>query len=214
MGFSQTLLPAGLGIRMDGRLCTAVSTLPEGRQCISPAALLPWLLGERCYPSPLLVIIRRYSYRIPCFANFLDPFVCIVGDCREFVRRYKCSLLLSPRGVPAADLPPIPALKTNTSAPIFSIYLGKRRGYGTERLAYKPHNTSYVVLGTVFLWCVLHIIRLCSHVHMFVIAYFPLGSDGSVCRLVVLMWMQQLTVVLPLPLYLDHLFACLRLVGG
>jgi len=33
-----------------------------------------------------------------------------------------------------------------------SIYLGRRRGYGTERLAYKPHNTPYVVLGTVFLW--------------------------------------------------------------
>ncbi len=33
-----------------------------------------------------------------------------------------------------------------------SIYLGKRRGYGTERLAYKPHNTSFVVLGTVLLW--------------------------------------------------------------
>jgi ammonium transporter, Amt family len=30
--------------------------------------------------------------------------------------------------------------------------LGKRRGYGTERLAYKPHNTTYVVLGTIFLW--------------------------------------------------------------
>ena len=33
-----------------------------------------------------------------------------------------------------------------------SLYLGKRRGYGSERLAYKPHNTSYVVLGTVLLW--------------------------------------------------------------
>jgi Amt family ammonium transporter len=33
-----------------------------------------------------------------------------------------------------------------------SLYLGKRRGWGTERLAYKPHNTSYVILGTVFLW--------------------------------------------------------------
>ena len=33
-----------------------------------------------------------------------------------------------------------------------SHYLGKRRGYGTERLAYKPHNTTYIILGTVFLW--------------------------------------------------------------
>ncbi|KAJ8519248.1 hypothetical protein ONZ45_g3797 [Pleurotus djamor] len=43
-------------------------------------------------------------------------------------------------------------ISSGTAALAISIYLGKRLGYGTERLAYKPHNTSYVVLGTVFLW--------------------------------------------------------------
>lgn len=43
-------------------------------------------------------------------------------------------------------------ISSGTAALAIAIYLGKRRGYGTERLAYKPHNTSYVVLGTVFLW--------------------------------------------------------------
>ena len=43
-------------------------------------------------------------------------------------------------------------ISSGTAALAISIYLGRRRGYGTERLAYKPHNTSYVVLGTVFLW--------------------------------------------------------------
>lgn len=43
-------------------------------------------------------------------------------------------------------------ISSGTAALAISLYLGKRRGYGTERLAYKPHNTSYVVLGTVFLW--------------------------------------------------------------
>jgi len=43
-------------------------------------------------------------------------------------------------------------ISSGTAALAISIYLGKRRGYGTDRLAYKPHNTSYVVLGTVFLW--------------------------------------------------------------
>ena len=43
-------------------------------------------------------------------------------------------------------------ISSGTAALAISIYLGKRRGYGTERLAYKPHNTSYVVLGTVLLW--------------------------------------------------------------
>lgn len=43
-------------------------------------------------------------------------------------------------------------ISSGTTALAISIYLGKRRGYGTERLAYKPHNTTYVVLGTVMLW--------------------------------------------------------------
>jgi hypothetical protein len=43
-------------------------------------------------------------------------------------------------------------ISSGTAALAISIFLGKRRGYGTERLAYKPHNTTYVVLGTVFLW--------------------------------------------------------------
>jgi Amt family ammonium transporter len=43
-------------------------------------------------------------------------------------------------------------ISSGTAALAMSIYLGKRRGYGTDRLAYKPNNTSYVILGTVFLW--------------------------------------------------------------
>jgi len=43
-------------------------------------------------------------------------------------------------------------ISSGTAALAISIYLGKRRGYGTERLAYKPHNSSYVVIGTVLLW--------------------------------------------------------------
>ena len=43
-------------------------------------------------------------------------------------------------------------ISSGTAALAISIYLGKRRGYGTERLAYKPHNTTYVILGTVLLW--------------------------------------------------------------
>ncbi|KAK4048908.1 hypothetical protein OIV83_004464 [Microbotryomycetes sp. JL201] len=34
----------------------------------------------------------------------------------------------------------------------YSIFLGKRRGWGTHVLSFKPHNVSSVVLGTVMLW--------------------------------------------------------------
>jgi len=43
-------------------------------------------------------------------------------------------------------------ISSGTASLAIAIYLGKRRGYGTERLAYKPHNTAFVILGTVFLW--------------------------------------------------------------
>ncbi|WFD32211.1 hypothetical protein MSPP1_003254 [Malassezia sp. CBS 17886] len=35
---------------------------------------------------------------------------------------------------------------------VVSIFLGRRRGYGTELLAYRPYNVTHVVLGTVLLW--------------------------------------------------------------
>ncbi len=43
-------------------------------------------------------------------------------------------------------------ISSGTAALAISIFLGRRRGYGTERLAYRPQNVSYVILGTVFLW--------------------------------------------------------------
>lgn len=43
-------------------------------------------------------------------------------------------------------------ISSGTAALAISLYLGKRRGYGTERLAYKPHNTAFVFIGTVMLW--------------------------------------------------------------
>jgi len=43
-------------------------------------------------------------------------------------------------------------MSSGTAALAYSIWLGKRRGYGTEKLAYRPHNVSHVVLGTAFLW--------------------------------------------------------------
>jgi Amt family ammonium transporter len=43
-------------------------------------------------------------------------------------------------------------IASGTAALAISIYLPRRRGYGTTEFLYKPHNTTYVVLGTVFLW--------------------------------------------------------------
>lgn len=43
-------------------------------------------------------------------------------------------------------------MSSGVAALAYSIWLGKRRGYGTEKLAYKPHNVTHVILGTALLW--------------------------------------------------------------
>lgn len=43
-------------------------------------------------------------------------------------------------------------ISSGTAALAISLFLGRRKGYGTEQLAYRPHNVTYVVLGTVLLW--------------------------------------------------------------
>lgn len=35
---------------------------------------------------------------------------------------------------------------------VYSLFLGKRRGFGTSILSFKPHNVSFVIQGTVLLW--------------------------------------------------------------
>ncbi|GAA5833570.1 hypothetical protein JCM11251_003529 [Rhodosporidiobolus azoricus] len=35
---------------------------------------------------------------------------------------------------------------------VYSLFLGKRRGWGTHILSFKPHNVSFVIQGTIFLW--------------------------------------------------------------
>ena len=43
-------------------------------------------------------------------------------------------------------------ISSGTASLAISLFLKKRRGYGTADLAYAPQNTTYVVLGTIFLW--------------------------------------------------------------
>jgi hypothetical protein len=53
---------------------------------------------------------------------------------------------------------------------VYSLYLGKRRGWGTDRLQYAPHSVAHVFLGTVLLWYVLCLL-LCESS---IITIFPL----------------------------------------
>ncbi|GAA6039246.1 hypothetical protein JCM8097_003225 [Rhodosporidiobolus ruineniae] len=43
-------------------------------------------------------------------------------------------------------------MTSGTASLVWSFYLGRRRGYGTSKLAYRPHSVSHVILGTVLIW--------------------------------------------------------------
>ncbi|KAH9918710.1 ammonium transporter [Epithele typhae] len=88
-------------------------------------------------PRPIMVFVFVWSTIV------YDPIACWTWNSNGW------SFLLG--GLDFAGGTPV-HISSGTAALAISIYLGKRRGYGTERLAYKPHNTTYVVLGTVFLW--------------------------------------------------------------
>ena len=43
-------------------------------------------------------------------------------------------------------------ISSGSAALAYSYVLGKRTGYGTQKLNFRPHNVTHIVIGTVFLW--------------------------------------------------------------
>jgi Amt family ammonium transporter len=120
------------------------SRIPALLHCVYQlmfAAITPMIaigaVAERSHLGPLLVFVFVWSTVV------YDAIACWTWNPHGW------SFVLG--GLDFAGGTPV-HISSGTAALAISIYLGKRRGYGTERLAYKPHNTSYVVLGTVFLW--------------------------------------------------------------
>ncbi|GLB38924.1 putative ammonium transporter [Lyophyllum shimeji] len=109
-------------------------------QCMF-AAITPAIaigaIAERGRLGPLLVFVF-------CWATLVyDPIACWTWNSNGW--SFKMGGLDFAGGTPVH-------ISSGTAALAISIFLGKRRGYGTARLAYKPQNTTYVVLGTVLLW--------------------------------------------------------------
>ncbi|PPQ65690.1 hypothetical protein CVT24_012108 [Panaeolus cyanescens] len=120
------------------------SRIPSIVYCIYQlmfAAITPMLavggFAERANLGPLLFFVFAWSTLV------YDPIACWTWNTNGW------SFVLG--GLDFAGGTPV-HISSGTAALAISVYLGKRRGYGTEALAYKPHNTSYVILGTVFLW--------------------------------------------------------------
>jgi Amt family ammonium transporter len=109
-------------------------------QCMF-AAITPMLaigaLAERGRLGPSMVFVFIWSTLV------YDPIACWTWNTNGWSNKHG--------GLDFAGGTPV-HISSGAAALAISIYLGKRRGYGTPRLAYKPHNSSYVVIGTVFLW--------------------------------------------------------------
>jgi Amt family ammonium transporter len=93
--------------------------------------------AERAHLGPLMVFVFIWATIV------YDPIACWTWNSNGWV-----SVL---GGLDFAGGTPV-HISSGTAALAISMYLGKRLGYGKEELAYRPHNTTYVVLGTVFLW--------------------------------------------------------------
>ncbi|KAJ2915587.1 hypothetical protein MD484_g4850, partial [Candolleomyces efflorescens] len=93
--------------------------------------------AERAHLGPIIVFVFVWSTLV------YDPIACWTWNSNGWT--YILGGLDFAGGTPVH-------ISSGTAALAISIYLGKRRGYGTQALAYKPHNTTYVVLGTVMLW--------------------------------------------------------------
>ncbi|KAK7001985.1 ammonium transporter [Favolaschia claudopus] len=104
--------------------------------CITPMLALG-AIAERGRLWPTLFFVFVWSTLV------YDPIACWTWNSNGW------SFILG--GLDFAGGSPV-HISSGTAALAISVYLGKRTGWGSARLAYKPHNTSYVVLGTVFLW--------------------------------------------------------------
>ncbi|KAJ1300860.1 hypothetical protein OPQ81_002499 [Rhizoctonia solani] len=105
------------------------------------AALTPMLalggFAERCRLGPVALFVFVWSTLV------YDPIACWIWNQAGWSK--VMGAIDYAGGAPVH-------ISSGTAALAISIYLGKRSGYGSESLRYKPHNTTFVVLGTVFLW--------------------------------------------------------------
>jgi hypothetical protein len=129
---SSCLLPSRLSSSFTNFSLASLTPQDVSRPMIAIGAV-----AERGRLGPLLVFVFVWSTIV------YDPIACWIWNSNGWSAKAG--------GLDFAGGSPV-HISSGTAALALSIYLGKRRGYGTDRLAYKPNNTSYVILGTALLW--------------------------------------------------------------
>ncbi|RSH87420.1 hypothetical protein EHS25_003330 [Saitozyma podzolica] len=104
--------------------------------CLVPAVLLG-AAAERSRMLPAMIFIFCWTTLV------YDPLAHWVWSVNGWA--YKWGVLDYAGGVPVE-------IASGTGGLAYSYFIGKRRGYGTEMIVFKPSNVSQLVLGTVLLW--------------------------------------------------------------
>lgn len=103
--------------------------------CLVPAIVLG-AAAERSRVLPAMVFIFAWTTLV------YDPLAHWIWSANGWA--FKWGVLDYAGGVPVEIASGIGGLA-------YSYFIGKRRGYGTERILYKPHNVGHVILGTILL---------------------------------------------------------------
>ncbi|WVO16253.1 hypothetical protein L204_103926 [Cryptococcus depauperatus] len=120
--------------------------------CLVPAVLLgaaaersrilPAMIFIFCWTTLVYDPLAHWIWSVHGWANKWGVLEWVKNDAMNV---QKLMALLDAGGVPVE-------IASGTAGLAYSYFIGKRRGYGTDRVLFKPSNVGNVVLGTVFLW--------------------------------------------------------------
>jgi len=111
--------------------------LYQGTFAAITVALMVGAVAERGRMLPCVVFMFVWATLV------YDPVACWVWNVNGWAHRMG--------GLDFAGGTPV-HIVSGSAALAYSFMLGKRRGHGTHELNYRPHNVTYIVLGTVLLW--------------------------------------------------------------
>ncbi|KAK5112801.1 ammonium transporter Amt1 [Meristemomyces frigidus] len=133
-GFMNVLAQPSVG---SARIPDLMFAVYQGMFAAITVALAVGAVAERGRMFPCVVFMFIWSTVV------YDPIACWTWNPAGWV--YKMGGLDFAGGTPVH-------ISSGAAALAYSYVLGKRHGYGTQALNYRPHNVTHVVIGTVFLW--------------------------------------------------------------
>ncbi|KAK5717758.1 ammonium transporter Amt1 [Elasticomyces elasticus] len=133
-GFRNVLAQPSVG---SSRIPDLLFAVYQGMFASITVALAVGAACERGRMLPCVIFMFVWSTLV------YDPIACWTWNPSGWI--YKLGGLDFAGGTPVH-------ISSGSAALAYSFLLGKRTGYGTQALNYRPHNVTHIVIGTVFLW--------------------------------------------------------------